>query len=121
MALEDRRLLAPLVVMNNDAFGPGSLADRISIADNNGQPNLITFDPVAFRSPQTISLDGQLELSDTDGLQKIVGPASGLTIDGGGNGRVFKVDSTSSQRSPGLASPGAIPSTAWMPMAAVGS
>ena len=93
LALEDRRLLAHLIVMNNDAFGPGSLADRISIADNNQHANLITFDPIVFGTPQTIPLDGQLELSDTDGLQQITGPASGVTIDGGGNSRVFQVDS----------------------------
>ena len=93
LALEDRRLLAQLVVMNNDAIGPGSLADRIGIANSNSQANIITFDPQVFKNPQTISIEGQLELSDTDGLQQIMGPASGVTIDGGGNGRVFEVDS----------------------------
>ena len=54
----------------------------------------ITFDPTVFAAPQTITLTGgQLELSDTGGLETITGPAAGLTIDAGGKSRVFQVDS----------------------------
>ena len=47
----------------------------------------------AFATPQTISLtEGQLELSDTSGLQTITGPNANLTLSGSGLSRVFQVD-----------------------------
>lgn len=90
MSLEDRRLLAPLVVMNTNSSGPGSLAQEIALANANHEANTITFEPAVFGTitPQAIELSGsQLVLSDTHGTQEIIGPAHGVIIDAGG-GRV---------------------------------
>ena len=47
-----------------------------------------------FATPQTITLGGtQLTLSNTTGTETITGPAAGVTVSGGGNSRVFQVDS----------------------------
>ena len=46
-----------------------------------------------FKTPQTITLNGtRLELSDKTGTEKITGPKAGVTVNGGGNSRVFLVD-----------------------------
>ena len=46
-----------------------------------------------FKTPQRITLNGtQLELSDTTGTETITGPKAGVTVNGGGNSRVFLVD-----------------------------
>ncbi len=52
---------------------------------------MITFDPTVFSSPKTIIPGVQLELNN-GGAIMIIGPAKPLTINGGGNGRVFQVD-----------------------------
>src|SRR4029077_10938744 len=63
-------------------------------ANMNGGTETITFDKTVFKTPQTITLGGtQLELSDTTGKVTITGPAAGVTVDAGGNSRVFQVDS----------------------------
>jgi fibronectin-binding autotransporter adhesin len=91
--LEDRLLLANLTVMNTNASGNGSLAAVVATANGNNQANTITFSQSAFGSPQTITLGGQLRLSDTAGSQTITGPAAGVTISGGGSSRVFAIAS----------------------------
>ncbi len=54
----------------------------------------ISFDSTVFSSSQTITLTGtQLELSNTSETETITGPAAGVTISGGGNSRVFVIDS----------------------------
>ncbi len=89
----------PLVV-NTTSDGTGSLPgdldlrQAVNLANVTDGAATITFDPTVFAAPQTIALTGgQLELSDTSGLQTITGPAAGLTIDAGGKSRVFQVDS----------------------------
>ena len=43
----------------------------------------IVFDSKVFKAPQVITLNGtQLELSDTNGTETIVGPKKGVTISG---------------------------------------
>jgi hypothetical protein len=92
--LEGRRLLATLTVSNADPSGTGSLAAAIANADSNNQANTITFKQSVFSTRQSIILGSSaLELSDTGGLQTIVGPAAGVAVYGGGQSQVFQVDS----------------------------
>ncbi len=72
----------------------GDLRYCIDQANADDGPTQIVFDPTLFSTPQTITLtSGQLELSDTGGAVTITGPAAGVTISGGGNSRVFEIDS----------------------------
>ena len=89
----------PLVV-NTTSDGAGSLPgdlglrQAVNLANVIGTAATMTFDPTVFAGPQTIALTGgQLELSETSGLETITGPAAGLTIDGGGRSGVFQIDS----------------------------
>jgi hypothetical protein len=89
----------PALVVNTTIDGVGSPAGELSLrqavnlADVLGAAAAISFDPTAFAAHQTIALTGgPLELSDTGGLQTITGPAAGLTLDAGGQSRVFQVD-----------------------------
>ena len=93
--LEERRLLAIFTVTNTlDDGSTGSLRWAVAQANATSGANTIDFDADVFSTPQTITLSGgQLELSDTSGTQTITGPAAGVTISGGGNSRVFEVDS----------------------------
>ena len=92
-------VIAPSLVVNTTAddfgFSNGTTSLREAIAGANANPGqTITFDPTVFASAQTITLSlGQLELSDTSGTETITGPAAGVTVSGGGNSRVFQVDS----------------------------
>ena len=96
MALEDRWLLATLMVTNINASGSGSLAAAIATANGNSQTNTIKFQGTIWNTPQTITLTGtQLELSDTTGTETITGPKAGVTVSGGGLSRVMQVDGTS--------------------------
>src|SRR5208337_3747228 len=96
MALEDRRLLSTIVVNNptdTPVTGEIDLRQAIVQANSNGGAETITFDKTVFMTPQTITLNGtQLELSDTTGTETITGPKAGVTVNGGGNSRVFLVD-----------------------------
>ena len=96
MALEDRRLLSTIVVNNptdTPVTGEIDLRQAIGQANTNGGAETITFDKTVFKTPQTITLNGtQLELSDTTGTETITGPKAGVTVNGGGNSRVFLVD-----------------------------
>ncbi len=75
-------------------FGDLSLRQAVNLANLFDTAETITFDPTAFATPQTIVLTrGQLELSDTGGMQTISGPAAGLTITANDASRVFLVDS----------------------------
>ena len=54
---------------------------------------MVVFGPV-FSTPQTITLinGNQLDVSNVKGTQTIIGPAAGVTIDAGGNSRVFEIN-----------------------------
>ncbi len=87
------------VVSNTNDSGAGSLRDAINQANANGQEDLITFDPVVFSSPQTITLTGgelriTREGTNFPGIPVTVqGPGANLlTISGGGASRVFYFD-----------------------------
>src|SRR5262249_42575614 len=81
------------------AFFPG--AGLLGLFEAIGFANLdsagiatITFDPMVFATPQTITLTGtQLELSNTSETETITGAAARVTVDGGGLSRVFQIDS----------------------------
>jgi predicted outer membrane repeat protein len=96
LALEDRRLLSTIVVNNptdTPVAGETDLRQAIVEANTAGGNETITFDKTVFKTPQTINLiGGQLELSDTTGTETITGPKAGVTVNGGGNSRVFQVD-----------------------------
>jgi hypothetical protein len=88
---------------NDGNFSPGNLSFREAIAlanasVNDTAPDLITFDPVVFGAPQTMSLTlGQFIISD--GVT-IKGPATGLTIDAGNASRFFFIDVPGKSRQP---------------------
>ena len=71
-----------------------TLPGAVALADQFARSS-ITFDPTAFATQETITLTGnQLELSNTALRTTIAGPASGVTISGGGISRVFQVDNS---------------------------
>jgi CSLREA domain-containing protein len=82
----------------SDSLAPGagqlSLREAVGFANNDQSGNSnITFDPNVFASSQTISLIlDQLELSNTSETETITGPASALTVSGGGLSQVFVID-----------------------------
>ena len=91
MSLENRLLLTAFTVMNTNDSGTGSLRDAVNQANTDGGADTITFDPTVFATPQTIMLTtGQILLNDAKGIS-ITGPTAGVTINGGGVGRVFAV------------------------------
>ena len=53
----------------------------------------IIFDPAIFATPRTITLRASLELSNTILTTTIAGPATGVTVSGGNQVRVFQVES----------------------------
>ncbi len=76
------------------APGELSLRQAVGLASFLGGTQTITFDPTVFATHQTIAQTaGPLELGDTGELETITAPAAGLTISGGGQSRVFQVDS----------------------------
>ncbi|MGP0063643.1 MAG: choice-of-anchor Q domain-containing protein [Isosphaeraceae bacterium] len=90
---EARFLLSTFTVTNTlDDGSNGSLRWAIGQADTATSPSTIDFSLGA--APTTIALSqGQLELSNSAYAVTITGPATGLTISGGGTSRVFQVDS----------------------------
>ncbi len=73
--------------------GPEPAGQAVNLADVPDESEAITFDTTAFATQQTITLDGSpLVLGNTSGSETIAGPASGVTISGGGQSRVFQVD-----------------------------
>ncbi len=96
--LERRQLLSTVIVNtlvdSTDNIGSSvvSLRDAINTANANTTPTTITFSPTVFASPQTISLTGtELSAGLNGQTETIVGPATGVTIDGGGLSRVLFV------------------------------
>ena len=89
---------ASLAVMSNSGAvdttaGGLTLPGAVSLANQFGGANSITFDSTVFATPQTITLAGtQLELSDTTGATTITGPAAGVTVDANNASRVFQID-----------------------------
>src|SRR5262249_24191269 len=69
-----------------------TLTGAVALANQNAG-STIRFDPAVFTSPQTITLTSPLDLTNTSATTTIAGPASGLTISGGGAVRVFQVKS----------------------------
>jgi fibronectin-binding autotransporter adhesin len=96
LMMEGRTLLSTFTVTStSDDLFPGSLRWAIDQANRDRQANTIDFSPAVFATPQTIALApalGQLELSDPDGTQTIVGPAYGVTISGNNRSRVFEIE-----------------------------
>ena len=89
----------PALVVNTTSDGIASAAGDLNLRQAVNLANVLTgaqsigFDPTVFASPQTITLTGgQLELSNGSGTETITGPTAGVTIDAGGNSRVFQVD-----------------------------
>jgi hypothetical protein len=83
-ALEDRLVPSTLTVMNTNDSGAGSLRQAILDANTAVGPDVITFDPTAFGTPQTIRLLSPLP-NITDDLT-IAGPTTArLTISGDAN------------------------------------
>ncbi len=75
------------------AFGKIDLRGAINLANVLPGALTITFSPTVFGSAKTITLTkGQLELSNTGGVQTITGTAAGVTVSGGGLNRVFEID-----------------------------
>jgi Bacterial Ig-like domain (group 3) len=97
LALEERRLLAMILVNNptdTPVGGEVDLRQAITTANATAGANTIMFDPMVFGSPQTITLGGTLlALSNTTGLQTITGPAAALTVSGNSASQVFEIDS----------------------------
>ena len=98
-ALEDRRLMAAIVVVNLADAGAGSLRDAIAQANANPGADVITFDPgisgvITLRS-------AQLQISDTSGQTSIDG-AGQITVDGGNFLRVLQIDASASAAISGL-------------------
>src|SRR5262245_14378786 len=89
LALEDRIMLAGLVVTNTlDDGSTGSLRWAVGQANSNGVADTITFDATVFATPQTITLTGgQLELTDS-AKTTITGPTAALTVSGNDVSRV---------------------------------
>ncbi len=85
--------------VNTTADGSGvpsgklDLGGAVNLANVLTGAHAITFDPTVFATAQTITLtSGQAELSNKTGAQTIIGPAAGVTVNGGGLSRVFQVD-----------------------------
>ncbi len=96
--LESRQLLSqlPPIVVNNPTDTPitsqTDLRQAIAEANTDGGDSTITFDATVFAAPTEIALtQGELELSTSGEDVTIQGPAAGLTIGAGGQGRVFQV------------------------------
>src|SRR4051794_26628712 len=86
MVLEDRTMLATLMVKNTNDSGTDSLRTAIGLANTN---DTITFDPALFTgAPRTITLtSGTLNIAKVLTIQ---GPgASQLTVSGNSGSKVF--------------------------------
>ena len=97
------------LVVNSTADGSGrqpgklDLRGAVNLADVLTGAQTITFDPTVFATAQTIVLTtGELELSQTAGLETIAGPQAGVTISGGGTSQVFEVNASVSASLSGL-------------------
>jgi fibronectin-binding autotransporter adhesin len=74
--------------------GELSLRQAVNLADVLDGGSTIVFDKAAFAGKSTVTLTaGQLELSNTTGPVKVLGPGlAKLAVSGGGSSRVFQVD-----------------------------
>ena len=92
-ALEARRLFAAFVVTSTaDTTAAGTLRAALVAANSATTTTTITFDPVAFATPKTITLAGtQLTLTNTSFATTVTGPAAGVTISGNDKSRVFQI------------------------------
>ncbi|MCE9560458.1 MAG: right-handed parallel beta-helix repeat-containing protein, partial [Planctomycetes bacterium] len=76
----------------NFTAGNLTLREAVDLANVPSGVNTITFDPVVFATPKTITLtNGQLALLDTTGVTTITGPTAGVTISGNNLSGVFSV------------------------------
>jgi Right handed beta helix region len=96
--LEERSLLASFLVTSiADDGSAGTLRSAINLANSTKGANTVEFSPL-FSLPQTITLStnlGLLDLNNTSGGSQttaINGPATGVTISGNHNVRVFAVE-----------------------------
>ena len=78
-------------VLNTDDTGDGSLRQAIEDANTAPTDDDIVFDAEIFANKQTITVASQLVIND--GKLSINAPAAGVVISGGGNTRVFRVNS----------------------------
>ncbi len=86
--LEDRRVLATMMVTTLDDAGPGSLREAITDANALPGADLIEFDAGLIGTIQLTS--GELTIADSTSIS---GPgAADLSIDAGGLSRVFYID-----------------------------
>jgi hypothetical protein len=91
--LEDRRLLATLVVTSasdSPVAGQLNLRQAIEKADSSGGVNTVTFSSV-FAAPQTVTIGTRLEVKHD--FLTIDGPTAGLTVKGNGDCRILVVES----------------------------
>ncbi|HEX4793152.1 MAG TPA: choice-of-anchor Q domain-containing protein [Humisphaera sp.] len=95
--LEGRALLTSVVVNTTlDQIDPVgsptvSLRDAVTIANTSASATAITFSPAVFAIPKTITLSKQLVLSNAKQATSITGPAAGVTLNGNGLTRAFKI------------------------------
>ncbi len=73
--------------------GDLSLSAAVNLANSAPVSHTITFDSSVFATAQTITLaSGPLDFNNTHGTQTINGPTAALSVSGGGNSQVFKID-----------------------------
>jgi hypothetical protein len=96
--LEDRCVPSTFIVNNtSDSFvhskpAQGTLRWAVDQANSTSGANTIAFAKSVFATPQTITLSkGELSLTNTTGMETILGPAAGVTVNAGGQGPVFGV------------------------------
>ena len=96
--LEDRTLPSVAFTVNNTSNDPaqsGSLPYAVlqANADSSGSAVAINFDATVFATPETITLNGTLDLNNALAGESITinGPSAGLTLAGGGSGSDFSV------------------------------
>ncbi len=97
LTVEPTHTILTVNSLGDAGIGSGDAGDLrycVNQANADDGVDTIVFDPTVFSTAQTITLSGgQLELSDTGGMQTITAPAAGLTLGGGGSSRVFEIDS----------------------------
>src|SRR5215469_5839942 len=95
--LEERLVLSTYFTVGNtssDASVVGSLPYEVAQANASTDEAIVNFDAVAFATHQTITLTSTLTLDHASEPKvpiSILGPASGVTIAGGGSGSDFSV------------------------------
>ncbi len=85
---------SPLIVLNANETGAGSLRDAIAFANSNAGADTVSFEPVFFSTPRTVTLSSQLVLTDTTGATTLTGPGVNLlTVSGNNLSRAFLINS----------------------------